>query len=75
MHFVSCSACGRESHPIGLGEQRPGQFGLDERHQCRDRKAVGKPIAAGTAHAQCFQLTERLPEQPRRDVGLLHAQP
>jgi hypothetical protein len=48
MHFVSCSASGRKSHQIGLGELRPGQFGLDESRQRRDRKTIGKAVATGT---------------------------
>ena len=47
-----------------------------QRRQRRDRKAVGKAVAAGRlAHAQRLEFAERLAEQPRRGVRLLHAQP
>jgi hypothetical protein len=38
VHFVSCPADGAKGHPIGLGELRPRQFGLDEIAEGRDRE-------------------------------------
>src|SRR6266508_2133223 len=60
MHFVSCSDCGPKGHPVGLGEQRPLQFGLDEARQAATRKAVGEPVAAGAALAERLEFAERL---------------
>ena len=50
---------------------------LQQRRQRRGRKAVGKSVAAGgrLAQAERVEFAQRLAEQPRRRVRLLHPQP
>jgi hypothetical protein len=63
MHFVSRSVGGGEGHPIGLPKLRLSQFGLDNRRQRRDRKAVGAKPVAHTAPAERLELTDRFAKQ------------
>src|SRR5579862_9230342 len=67
---------GPELDPICLGERSARLSRLEHLDQCRDRKAIGKAVAATGLLVQFppLELGPRIAEQSRRRAGLLHAQ-
>src|ERR1700759_4452544 len=77
MHFVSWTAEGGESDPVGLGQRWPLHPPFQGEGQGLDRKIVGKAVAGanGAAMSERAKFGERLAEHPARRARLLHPQP
>ena len=75
LHFSSCPVDSADRHPIGLGERRLLQSRCQQRRERGGREAIGKSAAGGgLARAEYTEFRQRLAQQSRGRMGLLHPQ-